>query len=107
MKTKALFVGRFQPLHKGHLHAMRRILQRFDELVVAIGSINKADGGNPFSFGERKQMIRLALGKKLMKRARVIGVPDVGKDKKWAKSIAEKMDFDVVVTGNGWVRRCF
>ncbi|WP_233417992.1 adenylyltransferase/cytidyltransferase family protein [Desulfurococcus amylolyticus] len=35
---RALFIGRFQPFHNGHLHALRYILERFDEAVIAVAA---------------------------------------------------------------------
>jgi cytidyltransferase-like protein len=34
----AIFVGRFQPFHKGHLKAIRWILKREKEIFIVIGS---------------------------------------------------------------------
>ncbi|MBI4181811.1 MAG: adenylyltransferase/cytidyltransferase family protein, partial [Candidatus Aenigmarchaeota archaeon] len=33
---RALFVGRFQPLHLGHLHAILRILEAAEGAVIAV-----------------------------------------------------------------------
>jgi len=38
MVRRGLFVGRFQPFHKGHLKAMKDILEKVDELVIVVGS---------------------------------------------------------------------
>ncbi|MEM3766696.1 MAG: adenylyltransferase/cytidyltransferase family protein, partial [Candidatus Bathyarchaeia archaeon] len=34
MTKRGLFVGRFQPFHKGHLHVIKEILSEVDELVI-------------------------------------------------------------------------
>ncbi|MHA1747568.1 MAG: nicotinamide-nucleotide adenylyltransferase [Promethearchaeota archaeon] len=100
---KALFIGRFQPFHKGHLHAIKYILANFQEIIIVIGSSNKRDTfENPFSFEERRDMI-----KKSGVWCKIIRVKDVKDDKKWVKSIIEMSKFDVVITGNDWVKRCF
>lgn len=102
-KVTALFVGRFQPFHKGHLHAIKYILANFDEVVIGIGTSNKSDtSDNPFSFEERKTIIEES-GIKF----KIIPVEDRDDDKEWVKSIAKKVDFDVVVTGNDWTKNCF
>jgi nicotinamide-nucleotide adenylyltransferase len=105
MKT-ALFVGRFQPFHKGHLHAIENILKDYNKVVILIGSVNKKDGNNPFSFEERRKMIDGCL-KHCKNRYGIIGMPDMPDDDQWTKSILKKARFDVVVTGNDHVRRCF
>jgi len=33
-------------------------------------------------------------------------LPDVGNDKRWTKLVLSKTKFEVVVTGNKWVKRC-
>jgi nicotinamide-nucleotide adenylyltransferase len=101
--VRALFITRAQPFHKGHLHAIKNAIKRFDEVIVAIGSSNKKNTpNNPFSFEERKKMIE-----KSGVKCKIIGVPDVGNDKKWVKTILDLVDFDIVITGSPWVRRCF
>ncbi|MFH0832501.1 MAG: adenylyltransferase/cytidyltransferase family protein [Candidatus Aenigmatarchaeota archaeon] len=99
----ALFPGRFQPLHRGHLHAIKSVLKKFDKVVIMIGSINKSDENNPYSFLKRKKMLNAAL-KKYKNRYRIIGIADID-DNKWTKAV-NKAKFDVVVTGNSWVKKC-
>ncbi|MEM3596417.1 MAG: adenylyltransferase/cytidyltransferase family protein, partial [Candidatus Bathyarchaeia archaeon] len=54
-----LYVGRFQPFHLGHLEVVRSILNRADELIIAIGSSQYSHTRrNPFTAGERVTMIR-------------------------------------------------
>ena len=103
MKT-ALFVARFQPLHIGHLLAMKRLLRRY-KLVIIIG-VKKKDKRNPFTLTERKKMVNSSL-RKYRRKYKIIGLSDVNNDKKWANSIKKRVKFDFVVTGNPWVKRCF
>lgn len=58
MKT-GLYLGRFNPLHAGHLAVMERILNENDRLIVCIGSSQKAE---PFTGAERCHIIRRQLG---------------------------------------------
>lgn len=53
-----LYIGRFQPFHKGHLSIVRKALEECDTLVLAIGSAQASrTKRNPFSFEERKIFI--------------------------------------------------
>ncbi|MCF6775161.1 bifunctional nicotinamide-nucleotide adenylyltransferase/Nudix hydroxylase [Thiotrichales bacterium 19X7-9] len=53
-----VFIGRFQPLHTGHLHVINHALAICQKLILLVGSSNRAPSiRNPFSFNERKQMI--------------------------------------------------
>ena len=57
-----VFIGRFQPAHKGHLAVMLRALTLARNLVVVIGSANKPRSlRNPFTEQERREMIGAAL----------------------------------------------
>lgn len=54
----AVFVGRFQIFHRGHLAVIEQALERADNVVVMIGSSNEPRSyRNPFSFDEREEMI--------------------------------------------------
>jgi nicotinamide-nucleotide adenylyltransferase len=70
-----MFFGRFQPFHKGHLEVSKIILKNYDEIVYAIGmSTESHTYRNPFTAGERIEMIRLALKEEGMDLSRVITV---------------------------------
>lgn len=102
-----LFVARLQPLHRGHIHAIKSIIRKFGKIVIAIGSEQESrTSRNPFSFKERKAMLRKVLEKEGI-AAKIIGVRDFHDDAKWAKAVERRCKFDVVVTGNAWTRRCF
>ncbi|MDK2384024.1 MAG: nicotinamide-nucleotide adenylyltransferase [Candidatus Korarchaeota archaeon] len=61
-RRRALVVGRFQPLHYGHLHVFRYALSKADELVIAIGSSQFCCvPRNPLSVDERMEMLVRAL----------------------------------------------
>lgn len=62
MKKVGVFIGRFQPLHVGHLQTIERALNEVDELVIVIGSARTARNlRNPFTADERRLMIESAL----------------------------------------------
>ena len=59
---QALFVGRFQPFHIGHLSVIKKALEVEDRLVIVIGSAEENhEAANPFTAGERFQMIEATL----------------------------------------------
>lgn len=102
---RALFVGRFQPFHLGHEHAIRAAMERYDSVVIGIGSSQASHTkDNPYSFRERKKMIGEALGPG---NYVITDIPDFGDDSKWSEHILKNIDFDVVISGNDWVKRCF
>jgi len=107
MKT-ALFVGRFQPLHMGHLKVIEWILKKYDRIIIIIGSSNELNTEkNPFSSKEKKEMISKTLKAENIEKYEIIEIPDVHDDEAWVKSILEKVKFDTVFSMNPWVKRCF
>ena len=88
--TTGLFIGRFQPFHKGHLEAAKFALGSVDLLVIVVGSAQKShEARNPFTAGERISMIRAALDEAKIdsKRALLIPVPDVDVHSLWTRQV--------------------
>lgn len=57
-----IFIGRFQPVHQGHLHAMGVASTQVDKLYILVGSANQCRSiKNPWTFQERTQMLRVKL----------------------------------------------
>ena len=58
----AVLIGRFQPLHHGHLAGLRHALAHAPRCVVVIASAHQArTPRNPFTWEERAQLIRHSL----------------------------------------------
>ncbi len=56
---RGLFLGRFQPYHKGHHETVKRITAHVDELIIGVGSADRNyELENPFTAGERILMIQ-------------------------------------------------
>ena len=50
----ALYIGRFQPPHLGHISVIKEILKKYDSVIIGIGSAQeKGTYENPFSAAER------------------------------------------------------
>lgn len=57
-----IFIGRFQPVHRGHLHAIGIAASQVDKLYILIGSANLCRSiKNPWTYSERVDMIRSKL----------------------------------------------
>ncbi len=104
-----LFVGRFQPLHKGHVRIIRKLLKKYEKVLILIGSMQeKRTDKNPFTFYERKKMLELVFKKEIEKgKIEIHGVKDVNNDEKWAEKIIRQYKFDIVISGNSRVLKCF
>jgi bifunctional NMN adenylyltransferase/nudix hydrolase len=58
---KTVIIGRFQPLHNGHLALFEKAFGLGGEVIVVIGSAHQArTPKNPFSAAERETMLRAA-----------------------------------------------
>lgn len=58
----AVIIGRMQFLHNGHLHLFREAAAKADQILVLVGSANKAPSpSNPFSYQQRETVIQDAL----------------------------------------------
>jgi nicotinamide-nucleotide adenylyltransferase len=107
--TRALFVGRFQPFHFGHLHAIQTILNECDELVLVVGSAQMShDPDNPFTAGERIEMIRAALNAAGIptERYMIIPIPDAPAHRVWVSAVESQTPrFDLVFSNQSLTRR--
>lgn len=100
--TTGLYIGRFQPFHLGHLEAVKYILGKVDEIVIVVGSAHSSHTlENPFTAGERIQMVRLGLKEARIdaNRYAVLPLPDAEFHKVWvAHLLSQAPSFDVVFT---------
>jgi bifunctional NMN adenylyltransferase/nudix hydrolase len=81
----AVFIGRFQPFHNGHLSVILEGLERADHLVVLVGSAGSPRcHRNPFTFDERSRMIRESIPAHLRNRVRIKPLEDAAyNDSRW------------------------
>lgn len=85
----AVFIGRFQPFHAGHLHVVRHALEQADQLILLIGSAWQAPNArNPWSHQEREAMLRACLSDQDNKRLLCLPLMDVPyNDEIWVRNV--------------------
>lgn len=106
----ALFIGRFQPFHKGHLYSLEKCLTIADSVIVGIGSSQESrTENNPWDYETRKEMVRM-----VDKNVEIVALPDVYDDTKWGNQILSLLQqhglakSEVVGVGNNdWTNRIF
>jgi nicotinamide-nucleotide adenylyltransferase len=111
----ALFIGRFQPFHNGHLEVIRSISQKSKRLIIVIGSAQESETFiNPFSSSERRKMIELVLSAEGINNFCIAEVSDINDNAKWVNHVKEKLvmftddhEFHHVHTGSELTRNLF
>jgi nicotinamide-nucleotide adenylyltransferase len=103
----ALFIGRFQPLHKGHLTIIKHIAKNHN-LKIGIGSSQyKHIQTNPLSATERRKIIKQTLKKENIK-AKIYFIPDVHQNARWVSHVKKRVGpFNLTYSGNPLVIRLF
>jgi len=105
---RALFIGRFQPFHNGHLEVIKEIAAECEPVIV-IGSAGVSHTvEDPFTAGERYLMISETLRSEGMKTFSIIPVMNVNRYGIWVSHVRTLVPpFDVVVSNNPLTRRLF
>lgn len=102
----ALFIGRFQPFHNGHLYSLEKCLETAEKVIIAVGSSQESrTENNPWGYKVRKQMICAVVNEKRItdRIEKICSCPDNPSDKKWVSEIKKRAGkFDVVVSNNEW-----
>ncbi len=81
-----VFIGRFQPLHKGHERVIERALRLANNVLIIVGSAKTASSiRNPFSFDERSEMINSVFPKVIIRPMR----DHTYNDTKWVTEISK------------------
>jgi bifunctional NMN adenylyltransferase/nudix hydrolase len=86
----AVYVGRFQPFHNGHLALLQRALALAPLVVVVIGSAHQArTPKNPFTAAERAEMIHGALSPQDRARVRMLPLRDCYDLPRWVDAVRQ------------------
>ena len=99
---RVLLIGRFQPFHNGHLRLVEAVSSGNGKIKIIIGSIQESfTYKNPFTYNERKEMIRNSLNSIGLKNFIINGVPDKNSDYAWLREVKKAAgNFDICYAGN-------
>ncbi len=109
MNKVALIIGRFQPIHRGHIRMMERYAKSKFFIKVGVGSADKqSEKYNPLTYLERKEMIFGALKEAKIKKFKIYSINDIKNDAGYVDHVRKIVGkFDVIITGNIWVLNLF
>jgi nicotinamide-nucleotide adenylyltransferase len=106
-----LIVGRFQPFHRGHLETVAGLRRSNPgaSLLLAVGSAQESfTAENPFTAGERVEMIQRALAEAHIEGCLPVPVADIHQHAQWVAYLRGLLPaFDVVYTNNPLTRLLF
>lgn len=94
----AILIGRFQPIHAGHLSLIRQALADFNQLIIVIGSAHKPrNSKDPFTAPEREAFILTAiqteLGEAAAAKVRCVYVEDqLYNDQHWIATVTAAVE---------------
>jgi nicotinamide-nucleotide adenylyltransferase len=105
----ALFIGRFQPFHNGHLHFLQKISNQYNKIIIGIGSSQYCNTQeNPFTYEERRQMIEKSLQKVGLFNMKIVSIPDIHNPPRWVEHVLSIVsNFDVVLSNNSLTKKLF
>lgn len=88
MSKIGIFIGRFQPLHAGHIHAIIEAAHNVDKLLLLVGSANQCRSiKNPWSYKEREHNLRSKLSS-VINRVEIIPLNDYPySDSQWITDV--------------------
>ena len=92
MYTAAVLIGRFQPVHTGHLALLQQALTLAEQVIVILGSAWQArTPKNPFTWQERADLLRAALGADAA-RVAMLPVRDYYDEPRWAQAVQQAVN---------------
>jgi len=109
--VRGLLIGRFQPFHRGHLEVVRKV--RADRpsatLLIGIGTADESyTWENPFTAGERIEMIERALSEAKVENVQLVPISDISRHALWVNYLEALLPpFDRVYTNNPLTRLLF
>lgn len=110
-KVRGILIGRMQPIHKGHMHVIKKILEEVDEIIICIGSAQLShELKNPFTAGERVVMVAQALAEEKIDPSKyyIIPLEDINYNAIWTAHVKMMTPpFSIVYSGNSLVKQLF
>ena len=77
-KRVGIYIGRFQPLHNGHMNIIQKGIKECNTFIIVIGSMDKHNEKNPFTYEKRRDVVYHAVLESHLDidKLRIIGIND-------------------------------
>lgn len=76
-KIYSLFIGRYQPLHQGHIKLMRTVLDEGKNILIGLRNTG-VNESNPYGTKERIEMIGMQFNKEIEEgKVKILRMPDI------------------------------
>jgi nicotinamide-nucleotide adenylyltransferase len=96
-------LGRWQPVHLGHQAVLEALCERFERVVIGVGSADTHDYRSPFSLTEVTGMLQISL--RAYANYELAPIPDLASDPEWCRLAAEAFrGIPRLVTANPYVK---
>ena len=90
MYDTAILIGRFEPVHTGHLALLNRALEKAGKVIIIVGSAFQARSPkNPFTWKERADMLLGSLSDADRARVDVVPVRDYYDEARWVRAVQQ------------------
>jgi bifunctional NMN adenylyltransferase/nudix hydrolase len=90
MYDTAIYIGRFEPVHSGHVALLRRALDSAAQVIVVVGSAwQSRTPKNPFTWAEREAMLREVLSESESARVQVLPMRDYYNEAVWVRAVVD------------------
>jgi len=105
----SLMIGRFQPLHNGHMEVIRKCAAESEKLTIGIGSAQYShECDNPFTAGERYLMIDEVMKDEGIDNYCIVPIEDLNRYSLWVAQVESlSPPFSNVYSNNPLTRRLF
>ena len=109
MSGRVLMVGRFQPVHNGHILVIRKMVKDYSSVILGIGSAQYSHTPeNPFTAGERVEMTTESLRDEGVADFYVVPIEDINEHGRWVAHVESLVPrFTAVATNNPLNQRLF
>lgn len=106
--SRVAMIARWKPVHLGQAAVLRGLIRKAGDVIVGVGSSNRYNARNPFTYEETEAMIRLALGGVSPAFGNagyaIQAVPDLDDGPRWRVMVKEMFgELDAFVTDNPYV----